>query len=178
MAQIVRSLIPDVSKDPWSVRAEVRPERTAGRLYLQLYGEDGQPRTDLPLSVLLQSAPPDAAPRRDEELGLRRRGEHYEAALPPTGGLLRAVLSADEATFGERKFVIATPRPPELRKRGADRELLLTLVGGAQARLDGPPQSVLRAPRVTSREEKPWRLPFLLLAAILPTAVNAIVSST
>ncbi|MFB3067100.1 MAG: VWA domain-containing protein, partial [Planctomycetota bacterium] len=44
MAQIVRSLIPDVSKDPWSVRAEVRPERAAGRLYLQLYGEDGRPR--------------------------------------------------------------------------------------------------------------------------------------
>ena len=149
------------------MRAEVRPERTAGRLYLQLYGEDGRPRTDLPMSVLLQSASGDAAPRRPEELCMRRRGEHYEAALPPTGGLMRAMLSADEATFGERKFVLATPRPRELRETGADRELLLTLVGGAQARLDAPPQSVLRAPRVTKREEKPWRLPFLLLAAIL-----------
>ncbi|MFQ5844863.1 MAG: VWA domain-containing protein, partial [Planctomycetota bacterium] len=162
LAQLARSLLPDVGRDPWSLETEVT-EADGGRLRLVVRGEDGQPRTDLRLEIGVSR--PDGEERRPSVL---RRADSYETPLPPGGGLVRVTVRAPDAPgFSDRTFLVAAPPPAELHRTGPDPDLLLALVGGDPARLDPPPREVLRQPRSAASGRRPLRLPFLLLAAIL-----------
>lgn len=146
VAQLLRSVLPDVAAEPLALAWA----REGGRIRFRVEGEDGRPRTDVALSVTAEGRP----------LRVVRRGDFYEAQAPEgeTPSLLRVRFD----TF-DRAFLVAGADPRERIGLGADREALLGLAGAAE-RLD---IAIPSAPEIRETRKRPLPLPFLLLAAIL-----------
>jgi Ca-activated chloride channel family protein len=158
-AQLLRSLLPDAPREALELSGEVRGEDGRDRFVLRAVAEDGQPRTDLDVSLEALDSGEGGG-----ELPVVRRARAYEAWLPPaTSGPARLRVRAGGV---ERVFVVPRSAPRETKDRGADRDALLRLVGDP-ARLDPSPESALRAPVEEVPGSRPLPLPFLLLAAIL-----------
>jgi len=158
-AQLVRSVLPDAAREPVALRHERRPEGGESEvLVLRVLGEDGQPRTDLPVAATVDDEPRAVVAR------LRR----YEAALPPRDApaRVRVVVGPPAAPLLERAFVVPATVPPEFRVAGTDETELLHLAG-APRRVEASPSRALRPPVVVSESSRPLWLPFLFLAAIL-----------
>ncbi len=153
MAQLVRSVLPDVGTEPFVLQHEILGDA----LSLRVLGEDGCARTDLEVTATVGGAP----------LALVRRADRYEAPLPPRDGPLRASVRAGQGNRTvAREFLVAAPTNPEFAGLGPDRAALLRLVGDAE-RLDAEAAVALRRPWAEVSRMRPFPLPFLLLAAIL-----------
>jgi len=154
MAQLVRSVLPDVRGEPFQVDYEL----SENSLAVNLLGEDGLSRTDLALTATLDGEP----------LTVRRRGGRFEVALPPRTKPGRVDLRVGGAAkpLLQRSLVVPASRNDELAGVGADRARLLRLTGSPQ-RLDAAPGAALARPIRQLPARRPLPLPFLLLAAIL-----------
>ena len=148
MAQLIRSLVPDGRGEPLLVTHE----RAGETLWFTVLGEDGLPRTDLPLTVAIDG----------KSLPVLRRAGRFEVSLPRRDAPARAAWSVGTLARG------GTALPPsidrELTELGADRPALLRLTGSAE-RLDRDGALSVPSRNVPVRDPAP--LPFLLLAAIL-----------
>jgi Mg-chelatase subunit ChlD len=158
VAQLLRSVLPDVSQEPLYLRHETLRREGAETLAIRVLAEDGLPRTDLDLEADLDGKP----------LEIVRRGGRFEAALPRREEPGRVVLrvSGRKTPLLERALAVPRSANPERDARGADRTTLLRLAGSEQ-RLDAPPERALAAPERTVAHSVSLTLPFLLLAAIL-----------
>jgi Mg-chelatase subunit ChlD len=153
LAQLLRSVLPDASPEPFVLHHEVDGDT----LSLRVVGEDGRPRTDVAVEASVDGSP----------LALVRRADRYEAALPPRDGPARIAVRAGEfKRTVTRAFVAPGATGAELARTGPDRDALLRLVGST-ARLDAPPAEALRRPETEMSSLRPFPFPFLLLAAIL-----------
>jgi len=156
MAQLVRSILPDGSTA--KVQARTRLSDRGTRLDILVFGEDGQRRTDLDVTLELG----------DESLPVTRRSSRYEVGLP-----LRKEVTTARVRIGppdqpllDRHFVVPASRDPERAATGIDHDALVRLTGAA-ARVDLPPAEALDPPVAPVATSRPLGLPFLCLAAIL-----------
>jgi len=160
MAQLVRSILPDGS--PAKVRLRSRLSENGTRLELLVFGEDGQRRTDLDvtLAVTLEGG--------DESLPVVRRSARYEVGLPLRSEvtMARVRVGPAEHPLLERQFVLPASRDPERAETGIDRDALVRLAG-APTRVDWSAAEALAPPVAPVATSRPLGLPFLFLAAIL-----------
>ena len=156
MAQLVRSILPDGSTAKVQATAELSEGGT--RLDVVVFGEDGQRRTDLEVTLEVEGDP----------LPVTRRSARYEAGLPARDKVLSARLRIGSAQqpLLDRRFVIPQSRDPERATTGVDREALIRLAGQADL-VDLSPVDALAPPVAPVENPRPLGLPFLYLAAIL-----------
>jgi len=154
MAQLVRSVLPD--RPAATLQITTRLVDEGSRLVIQVFGEDGRARTDLPLELALDGTP---AP-------VIRRSDRYEAELEPRAAMTAARLRVGEPArpLLERAFVLPPSRDPEMGATGVDEPALRRIAGGPLA----PDVAAALAPPVAeTSQRRPLWLPFLVLAAIL-----------
>jgi len=152
MAQLVRSVLPDRPADPVSV--STRTLDGGRRLAVQVFGEDGAARTDLPLRLVVGGA----------ERPTVRRSSRYEAELPARDGVTTASVEVGDPPLARRAFVLPPSRDPEMGAVGVDAAALRRLAGGP---LTDDVARAKKPPLARTSERKPLWLPFLALAAIL-----------
>jgi hypothetical protein len=150
LGQLARSVLPDVEAALLAV--EHRVVETAGerRLEIRVLGEDGLPRTDLPVEA--------------DGLETTRRADRYEAVLPPDDR--PRTVTVRVGSLLERSFVVPPAASAERAATGADHALLVRLAGDPLL-VDRPAAESLDRPTEQVPFRRPLPLPFLLLAAIL-----------
>ncbi len=158
MAQLVRSVLPDASREPIAVTARFAWDRSGERLQWSVRGEDGALRSDVELTARVGQ----------DSLPITRRGGVYEIDLGARAGRTHVV-----TTFGPvnqplltRTVVVPPSRPHEPLGLDVDRAALLDLVGDPE-RLNPQRDRLWQRPVITKRHRRPLDLPFLALAAIL-----------
>ncbi|MEM8885225.1 MAG: VWA domain-containing protein [Planctomycetota bacterium] len=156
MGQLLRSVLPDRANA--AVQMTVRLGDGGRRVLLQVYGEDGRPRTDLPLRLELDGEPVPTLRRSDRYEAQSLEREAVVAARVRIGTEARPLLTRD--------FVLPPSRDPELGEIGIDGDALLRLVEGPE-HLDVPLAAALVPPVATTARTRPLWLPFLALAAML-----------
>jgi len=158
IAQLMRSVLPDVEREPVAVSGALVVDTEGERLVWRVRGEDGAVRTDLHVGATLAGA----------ALPVRRRGGRYEVVLPRHDAIARVDTQfGDGATpLATRPFLVAPSRPLERAGLGADRDALRRLVRSAE-QIDPPRDALWRAPHWYRNHRRALDLPFLALAAIL-----------
>jgi len=155
--QLARSLLPDAPAEPFLVQPALEAFGGEERLTVRVVGEDGLPRTDVPVAIELPGGP----------LEVRRRADRYEAVLPARTDPVRVRVRAGPAGAEVvRSFVVPGSANAELARTGPDLQALLRLTG-SRAGLAPSPAAALRRPERRVTRTRPLWLPFLLLAAIL-----------
>ncbi|MHC4940910.1 MAG: vWA domain-containing protein [Planctomycetota bacterium] len=152
MGQLIRSVLPDRPADTLQITTRLVDE--GKRLVLQVFGEDGRPRTDLPLELTIGDA---ARPTL-------RRSDRYEAELAFRARTEVVRVRVGEPPLLERAFALPPSRDPEMGSLGVDEAALRRIAGGP---LTTDVAAALSPPVAPTSNRRPLWLPFLALAAIL-----------
>jgi Mg-chelatase subunit ChlD len=152
MAQLVRSILPDRPSE--TLQLTTRLAHEGKRLVIQVFGEDGRPRTDLALELTLAEG----------ALPTLRRSDRYETELAFREDAAVARVRVGEPPLLERSFVVPPSRDPEMGATGVDEAALRRIAGGP---LTTDVQAALAPPVAPTSNRRPLWLPFLALAAIL-----------
>ena len=156
IGQLVRSILPDRAAAAVQIATRVTGDGTV--LEIAVQGEDGRPRTDLPLLLVHGNDP----------VPTLRRSDRYEASIGTRTEVttVRIRVGPAQKPLAEKTIVLPPSSDPERTRTGIDRAALLRIVG-APEHMEPVLAEALRPPEAPTSNRRALWLPFLAFAAIL-----------